>query len=191
MSDHSTAIVSFTRDLRVHDNPAPERACRLARRVVLLFVVHEGLGFATANRRRVLHESPADPRQSLRDVGGDLLVRHGDPVTELMRLAEQVHAGTIVLARDVSRYARRRADRIRAATVQQRIRVEFVDAVTVVPPAASTPGCVSSQPRGFLHNRVRLVVASFLTKQLGLHWGVGARHFFDQLVDGGQGGGHR
>ncbi|BCJ28666.1 deoxyribodipyrimidine photo-lyase [Actinocatenispora sera] len=190
MSDHSTAIVSFTRDLRVHDNPALERACRLARRVVLLFVVHEGLGFATANRRRVLHESPADPRQSLRDVGGDLLLRHGDPVTELMRLAEQVHAGTIVPARDVSRYAWRRADRIRAATSQQRISVEFVD-VTVVPPAALTPGCVSSQPRGFLPNRVRLVVASFLPKQLGLHWGVGARHFFDQLVDGGQGGVHR
>jgi deoxyribodipyrimidine photo-lyase len=37
---------------------------------------------------------------------------------------------------------------------------------------------------GFMHNRARLLVASFLTKQLSLHWTEGARHFFDLLVDG-------
>ncbi|HEX4291057.1 MAG TPA: deoxyribodipyrimidine photo-lyase, partial [Trebonia sp.] len=38
-----TAIVLFTRDLRVHDNPALELACRSAEHVVPLFVVDEGL----------------------------------------------------------------------------------------------------------------------------------------------------
>jgi deoxyribodipyrimidine photo-lyase len=37
---------------------------------------------------------------------------------------------------------------------------------------------------GFVHNRARLVVASFLTKDLGVDWRVGARHFLDLLVDG-------
>ena len=37
---------------------------------------------------------------------------------------------------------------------------------------------------GFMHNRARLVVASFLTKDLGLDWRTGARHFLDRLVDG-------
>jgi deoxyribodipyrimidine photo-lyase len=36
---------------------------------------------------------------------------------------------------------------------------------------------------GFLHNRVRMVVASFLTKHLLLPWQEGARWFWDTLVD--------
>ena len=37
---------------------------------------------------------------------------------------------------------------------------------------------------GYMHNRARLVVASFLTKDLHLDWRSGARHFLDHLVDG-------
>ena len=36
---------------------------------------------------------------------------------------------------------------------------------------------------GWMHNRVRMVVASFLTKNLGIHWLNGARWFWDTLVD--------
>lgn len=37
---------------------------------------------------------------------------------------------------------------------------------------------------GWMHNRARLVTASFLTKTLYLDWRLGARHFFDLLIDG-------
>lgn len=37
---------------------------------------------------------------------------------------------------------------------------------------------------GWMHNRVRLTVASFLTKDLHQDWRRGARHFMDRLVDG-------
>ncbi|WP_326617280.1 DNA photolyase family protein [Streptomyces decoyicus] len=37
---------------------------------------------------------------------------------------------------------------------------------------------------GWLHNRARMLVASFLTKTLYVDWRVGARHFLDLLVDG-------
>lgn len=37
---------------------------------------------------------------------------------------------------------------------------------------------------GFMHNRVRMVTASFLTKDLHVWWPVGARHFLDHLLDG-------
>ena len=37
---------------------------------------------------------------------------------------------------------------------------------------------------GFMHNRVRMVVASFLVKDLHLPWQWGAEWFLDQLVDG-------
>jgi deoxyribodipyrimidine photo-lyase len=36
---------------------------------------------------------------------------------------------------------------------------------------------------GWMHNRVRMVVASFLTKNLRYHWRHGARWFWDTLVD--------
>jgi deoxyribodipyrimidine photo-lyase len=37
---------------------------------------------------------------------------------------------------------------------------------------------------GWMHNRLRMVTASFLTKDLHVHWTVGARHFLDHLLDG-------
>ena len=37
---------------------------------------------------------------------------------------------------------------------------------------------------GFMHNRARMVVASFLTKDLHLDWRLGAEHFMHHLLDG-------
>lgn len=37
---------------------------------------------------------------------------------------------------------------------------------------------------GWMHNRVRMIVASFLVKDLHIDWARGARYFMDQLIDG-------
>ncbi len=37
---------------------------------------------------------------------------------------------------------------------------------------------------GWMHNRVRMITASFLTKDLHVWWPVGARHFLSHLIDG-------
>jgi deoxyribodipyrimidine photo-lyase len=37
---------------------------------------------------------------------------------------------------------------------------------------------------GWMHNRVRMITASFLCKDLHVWWPTGARHFLDRLVDG-------
>jgi len=37
---------------------------------------------------------------------------------------------------------------------------------------------------GWMHNRVRMITASFLTKDLHVWWPVGAQHFLDHLIDG-------
>ncbi|MDV8002546.1 deoxyribodipyrimidine photo-lyase [Rhodococcus sp. IEGM 1408] len=37
---------------------------------------------------------------------------------------------------------------------------------------------------GWMHNRVRMITASFLVKDLHVWWPVGARHFLDHLIDG-------
>jgi deoxyribodipyrimidine photo-lyase len=36
---------------------------------------------------------------------------------------------------------------------------------------------------GWMHNRARLITASYLTKHLGVDWRDGGRHFFDLLLD--------
>jgi deoxyribodipyrimidine photo-lyase len=36
---------------------------------------------------------------------------------------------------------------------------------------------------GYMHNRLRMVTASFLTKDLGIDWRLGERYFADQLID--------
>ncbi|WP_407278777.1 deoxyribodipyrimidine photo-lyase [Aromatoleum evansii] len=36
---------------------------------------------------------------------------------------------------------------------------------------------------GYMHNRLRMIVASFLTKDLGVDWRRGERHFADHLLD--------
>jgi deoxyribodipyrimidine photo-lyase len=36
---------------------------------------------------------------------------------------------------------------------------------------------------GWLHNRLRLIIGSFLTKDLRLHWTQGAEHFWEYLMD--------
>ncbi len=37
---------------------------------------------------------------------------------------------------------------------------------------------------GFMHNRVRMIVAMFLTKDLHIHWKEGEKYFMQKLVDG-------
>jgi deoxyribodipyrimidine photo-lyase len=37
---------------------------------------------------------------------------------------------------------------------------------------------------GWMHNRLRMITASFLCKDLHVWWPVGARHFLDHLIDG-------
>ena len=49
---------------------------------------------------------------------------------------------------------------------------------------SSTPGCASCGATGWMHNRVRMIVASFLVKDLHVEWQHGARHFMRWLVDG-------
>lgn len=128
-----TAIVVYTRDLRVHDNPALAQACEQADRVVPLFVVDERLA-GSPNRDRFLHDSLDDLRRELRARGGDLVIRHGDPVAETVRLARETAAGGVFIADDVSGYAARRRKGLEA-----HLNVTVTPGPTVVPPGALRP----------------------------------------------------
>jgi len=133
-----TAVVLFTRDLRVRDNPALHAACAAAERVVPLFVLDERIP-SSPNRRRFLAESLAGLRESLRARGGDLVVREGDPVAEAVKVAREVGAFGIGLAADHSAYAARRQRRLATACDAERLALKLFDGVTIVPPGAVRP----------------------------------------------------
>jgi deoxyribodipyrimidine photo-lyase len=134
-----TALVLFTRDLRVHDNPALAGACARARQVVPLFVFDPALD-VPPNRARFLAESVAGLRDELRGRGGDLIVRTGEPVAEAIRLAAEAKAEAVFVAGDVSRYARHREQRLAAECERHRMALEVTPGHQVVPAGELQPG---------------------------------------------------
>ena len=128
------AVVLFTRDLRVHDNPALASAAREAERVLPLFVLDDRLLAVSERRAALVAAALRDLDDSLRQLGAGLVVRRGDPVAETVLAARACGAEAVFLAEDVSPYARRRGRRLRDA-----LEVRACPGVTVVPPGAVTP----------------------------------------------------
>lgn len=137
-----TAIALFTRDLRVHDNPVLAAASR-AEFTVPLFVLDATItevGFAGRHRARFLAECLTDLDRALRARGAALIVRDGNLVEEVLGLAELVNAAEVHVAADVSGYAKRREQRLRAALAGvRRSLVVHEGAHTVVVPGVVTP----------------------------------------------------
>lgn len=135
MNARAASVVLFTRDLRINDHPGLAAAAARRGPVVPLFVVDpaiERAGFRPPNREAFLAESLADVRGSLRELGGDLVVRHGDPADVTADLVRRLSADRVYVADDVSAFARRRLERLRAA-VAPAAEVETTPGVTVVP----------------------------------------------------------
>lgn len=132
----------FTRDLRLHDNPALGAALERAGSVLPLFVLDDRLlsGSRTApNRTGFLLEALHDLRSSLRERGGDLLVRRGDPVAETIKLACQTGAEGVFCADDVSGHAAQRRRRLTEACRAARLELAVCPGITVVPPGHLRP----------------------------------------------------
>jgi deoxyribodipyrimidine photo-lyase len=131
-----TAIVLFTRDLRVHDNPALSAAVREAERTVPLFVFDEailGSAFARPNRVKFLLDSLRDLDASLTRCGGRLVLRSGDVVAETLAVAREVGAVEVFVAEDASAYAQRRQRRLEHACRGDRVALRVTPGVTVAP----------------------------------------------------------
>jgi deoxyribodipyrimidine photolyase len=120
-----TAVLLFTRDLRVHDHPALAASTRDCDRVVPLFVLDERLLGASAKRAGFLRERLAELHAAL-----GLVVAHGDPVEETARFRPDA----VYLSEDVSAYARRRVARL-----AERFDVRLFPGNTIVPPGELAP----------------------------------------------------
>jgi deoxyribodipyrimidine photo-lyase len=137
-----TAIVLFTRDLRLHDHPALRAAAEQSERVVPAFVFDDRLVSGrpgTPNRLAFLLESLRDLDGSLRDRGSSLVVRRGDVVAETMRLAGENGADAVFVSEDVSGYAQRRLRRLERSCEDEGLDLRAFEGVTVVPPGELTP----------------------------------------------------
>jgi len=132
------AVVLFTRDLRLHDNPALAAAIEAAETVLPLFVLDDGIAGTryggAAGRRAFLLESLADLDDSLRRLGAALDVRRGDVVAETVRAAREVGATAVFVSADVSPYAVARERRLAAE-----LDLRLVDGNFVVPAGEVTP----------------------------------------------------
>ena len=133
-----SAVVLFTRDLRLHDNPTLRAALDASETVLPLFVLDDGITRtrygAAANRRAFLAESLVDLDASLRRAGAALDVRRGDVVAETVKAVRRVGAEAVFVSADVSPYARERERRL-GAEVDLRV----VDASFVVPAGEVAP----------------------------------------------------
>jgi deoxyribodipyrimidine photo-lyase len=136
-----TAVVVFTRDLRVTDNPALAAAAR-ADQVVPLFVIDDAIlrrHAINATRLAFLLDSLRDIDTSLRSIGGRLVIRRGPWARKVLSLAARVGADQIHLAADVSGYAKRRVARLRADAGSGRFEVVTHPGVTVSGPQQVSP----------------------------------------------------
>jgi deoxyribodipyrimidine photo-lyase len=135
----ATALVVFTRDLRVRDNPALSRACATADAVVPLFVYDDAMPIAaSANRKQFLADSLFDLDRSLQERGGRLVTRRGRWVETVLSTARRLDVAEIHLADDVSAWSQRRVSRLRREAGST-VEIRNHEGVTVVAPGAVTP----------------------------------------------------
>ncbi|NKY52273.1 cryptochrome/photolyase family protein [Nocardia vermiculata] len=138
----TVSMALFTRDLRVHDNPALAAAARTDE-ILPVFVVDASIcssSYSSPNKAVFLAEALADLDETLRSLGGRLLLRSGDPAAEVCRLVQQFSVDEVHIAEDVSSYSRRRENRLRERLTPLGCRLLVHESsVTVCAPGSLTP----------------------------------------------------
>ena len=110
-------LVWFRRDLRLDDNPAWAAATDERRFVVALYVLDPRLLAAAGpyRRRQLIANLQAFDYDLFERTGGRLVVRTGDPVDLVPDAAERLGCGAAWWNADVTPFATRRDDRVRAS----------------------------------------------------------------------------
>ena len=101
----SVAIWWVRRDLRLTDNQALSAALAAGEQIAPVFVLDERLlasPFASAQRTAFLFAGLAALDEDLRSRGSRLILRRGDPATELTRLCAESGATAVYAERDHS-----------------------------------------------------------------------------------------
>ncbi len=105
-----TILVWFRNDLRVQDNEVLTEAVNKADTVLPVYCFdpfyYRSTSFGTQKtgnfRARFINESVADLRQALKNLGGELLIRVGDPAVIIPELAQQYQVSEVYHHREVA-----------------------------------------------------------------------------------------
>jgi deoxyribodipyrimidine photo-lyase len=105
-----TILVWFRNDLRIHDNEILLEAARKADKILPVYcfdpyyfnTAADGTPKTGALRARFLLESVADLRKNLQALGGELIIRIGNPAEVLPQLAEQYAVNEVYHHREVA-----------------------------------------------------------------------------------------
>ncbi len=117
MSD-DVGLVWLRRDLRLTDNPALAEATRRHERVLLCFCFERGLTrgpHASPNRNAYLLTALTELERKVRELGGRLAFREGDPALAIPELADEVGASAVYANEDHTAYASARDGRVESA----------------------------------------------------------------------------
>jgi deoxyribodipyrimidine photo-lyase len=138
----TTAVAVFTRDLRLHDNPALHAAVSTSSQVIPCFIVDDEVLARSgkhATRLAFLADALADLDASLRGLGGALVVRRGQWTESVIEIGRMANVSHIHVSDDYSAYATRRLAGLEQAAAGHRIEVVRHPGVTVVPPGTLMP----------------------------------------------------
>ena len=151
-------ILWFRRDLRLTDHPMLSAAVASGHPLVPVFILDpqtEALGAAAKFRLGLALTAFG---QSLAGLGARLVLRRGPALEVLRALVAETAAAGVLWTRLYDPVARSRDQGVKAAMRQIYV-------------------------TGTMHNRARMIVASYLTKHLLTDWRVGQAWFADCLTD--------
>jgi deoxyribodipyrimidine photo-lyase len=133
----------FRRDLRISDNTALWHAVRDGAEVIPVYILstwkvhHRWTG---PNRQAFLCGCLESLSKNLEAIGGRLILRAGDPVEELARLAQETHAEAIFYNRDVDPYSVKVQERLEKVCQKLQVTLFGYKDITMFEPAEILTG---------------------------------------------------
>ncbi|MGZ4953857.1 MAG: cryptochrome/photolyase family protein, partial [Methylobacter sp.] len=122
MTQYSTSLFIFRRDLRVQDNSALLEALRLSEQVIPCFIFDprqiEPYPYQSKPGLQFMVESIYDLQQQLQSAGGTLALYRALPEQVVKRLHEQQQIEAVFINRDYTPFSRRRDDELAAICKQ-------------------------------------------------------------------------
>ncbi len=127
-----TILVWFRNDLRIHDNEILLEAVRKADKILpvycfdpFYFKQNSSGNPKTGNiRARFLIESVANLRKNLQTIGGELIVRIGNPAEILPQLAEEYHVNEVYHHREVASEETEISEQVETALWKMRLNLK-------------------------------------------------------------------
>lgn len=122
------------RDLRLHDHAALSSALEKGTTtLVFIFDAHILNKLKDTQDRRVtfIHQSLEEMEKELHKKGSSIIIRYGDPVEEIPKLASELKISRVVCNRDYEPYAKERDQKVGKKLAAQNIQFEqFKDSVS-------------------------------------------------------------